>query len=78
MDGNSTSVRNHKENNRMNKLLYSGIALMSAGVVGLLFAVVMEIQTAEPVYWLVMKITAGFFGVGGPLIGIAIAKRRKK
>ncbi|GAJ12463.1 unnamed protein product [marine sediment metagenome] len=49
----------------MNKLLNAGIALMSAGVVGILFAVVMEIQTGEPVYYLVMKITAGLFGVGG-------------
>ncbi|GAI60111.1 unnamed protein product, partial [marine sediment metagenome] len=51
----------------MNKLLYSGIALMTAGVVGLIFAGVMEIATGEPVYWLVMKLTAGLFGVGGPL-----------
>jgi len=62
----------------MNKLLNAGIALMSAGVVGLIFAVVMEIQTREPVYFLVMKITAGAFGIGGPLVGIAIAKRSKK
>ena len=59
----------------MNKLLNIGIALMAAGVVGILFAVVMEIQTGEPAYWLVMKITAGLFGVGGPLVGVAIAKR---
>ncbi|GAH48555.1 unnamed protein product [marine sediment metagenome] len=62
----------------MNKLLNAGIALMAAGVVGLIFAVVMELQTGEPVYYLVMKITAGLFGVGGPLVGIAIAKRSKK
>lgn len=62
----------------MNKLLNAGIALMSAGVVGILFAVVMELRTAEPVYFLVMKITAGLFGVGGPLVGIAIARRGKK
>ncbi|GAI13501.1 unnamed protein product [marine sediment metagenome] len=62
----------------MNKLLNAGIALMSAGVVGILFAVVMELRTAEPVYYLVMKLTAGLFGVGGPLVGIAIAKRGKK
>ena len=50
---------------------------MSAGVVGLTFAVVMELQTGEPVYYLVMKIAAGFFGVGGPLFGWAIAKRKR-
>ncbi len=60
------------------KLLYSGIALMSAGVVGILFAVVMEATTGEPVYWLVMKITAGLFGVGGPLFGLAVARRARK
>lgn len=60
------------------KLLYSGIALMAAGVVGILFAVVMEVATGEPVYWLVMKITAGLFGVGGPLFGLAVARRARK
>ena len=60
------------------KLLYIGIALMSAGVVGILFAIVLEVATGEPIYWLVMKITAGFFGVGGPLIGVAIAKKGRK
>lgn len=60
------------------KLLYSGIALMSAGVVGIIFAGVMEIATGEPVYYLVMKITAGLFGVGGPLSGLAIARRGKR
>ena len=60
------------------KLLITGTALMSAGVVGILFAVVMELATGEPVYWLVMKITAGLFGVGGPLFGLALARRTKK
>lgn len=62
----------------MNKLLYIGIALMSAGVVGILFAIVLEVATGEPIYWLVMKITAGIFGVGGPVIGVAIAKKGRK
>lgn len=60
------------------KLLNLGIVLMSAGTVGIIFAVVMEIQTGEPVYYLVMKITAGLFGVGGPLFGLALAKRGRK
>jgi len=60
------------------KLLYSGIALMAAGVVGILFAIVMEIATNEPVYFLIMKLAAGLFGVGGPLLGLAVARRRKK
>ena len=62
----------------MNKLLAIGIALMSAGVVGILFAVAMEIATAEPIYWMVMKITAGLFGVGGPLLGWALTRRGRK
>lgn len=61
----------------MNKLLNIGIGLMAAGTVGLIFAVVMELQTGEPVYYLVMKITAGLFGIGGPLFGLAIAKRKR-
>ncbi|MBA7530188.1 hypothetical protein ES705_22391 [subsurface metagenome] len=61
----------------MNKLLITGIVLMSAGTVGILFAVVMEIHTGEPIYWLVMKITAGLFGVGGPLFGLALARRKR-
>jgi len=48
---------------------------MAAGVVGIIFAIVMEVATGEPVYWLVMKVTAGLFGVGGPLFGLAIARR---
>ncbi|GAI93904.1 hypothetical protein ES703_81795 [subsurface metagenome] len=61
----------------MNKLLITGIALMSAGTVGILFAVVMEMATGESIYWLVMKITAGLFGVGGPLFGLALARRKR-
>lgn len=60
----------------MNKLLNTGIALMAAGVVGILFAIIMEVTTGEPVYWLVMKLTAGLFGVGGPLVGWGIARRK--
>jgi len=51
---------------------------MSAGVVGIIFAVVMEVATGEPVYWLVMKITAGLFGVGGPLFGLAVARKNRR
>lgn len=60
-----------------NKLLHTGIGLMAAGTVGIIFAVVMEIQTGAPVYYLVMKITAGLFGIGGPLFGLALARRRR-
>jgi len=59
------------------KLLYAGISIMSLGAMGTLLAVILEINTGEPVYMLIMKVTAGMFGIGGPLIGIAVAKRRK-
>ncbi len=62
----------------MNKLLYTGIVIMSLGAVGTLLAVILEIGTGEPIYYLVMKITAALFGVGGPIVGVAIAHRRKK
>ena len=60
------------------KLLYSGIALMSAGVVGIIFAIIMEVATGEPIYYLVMKSTAVLFGVGGPLLGLGIARKARK
>ena len=62
----------------MTKLFYTGIGLMTAGTVGIIFAVVMEMQTGEPIYYLVMKVTAGLFGVGGPLLGLGILRRRRK
>ena len=62
----------------MNKLLYLGIVIMSLGAVGTLLAVILEINTGEPVYWLLMKITAGLFGIGGPLVGWGVVKRRKR
>ena len=60
------------------KLQHFSIGLISAGVVGLIFSVIMEIATGEPVYYLVMKITAGLFGVGGPLLGLAIVRGAKR
>ena len=55
----------------------TGIALLSAGTVGILIAIVMEILTGEPVYLLVMKAAAILFGVGGPVIGLAIVRKKK-
>ncbi len=62
----------------MSKLLITSIAIMSAGAVGIIFAVGMEIATNEPVYMLGMKTTAGLFGVGGPVFGGAIARRGRR
>ncbi|GAJ18838.1 unnamed protein product [marine sediment metagenome] len=59
------------------KMIHAGIGLLAAGAVGIIFAVVMEITTNEPVYFVVMKITALLFGVGGSLIGIASLTRKR-
>ncbi|GAI59199.1 unnamed protein product [marine sediment metagenome] len=59
------------------KLIYSGIAVITIGAVGTILAVVMELTTGEPVWMLVMKITAGCFGVGGGLLGLAAITRRR-
>jgi len=60
----------------MKMLLYAGIVIMSLGAVGTLLTVGLEIGTGEPVYYLVMKITAGLFGIGGPIVGISVARRK--
>jgi len=60
------------------KLIYSGISIMSMGTVAIIIAIVMEIQTGEPVYLLMMKIAAGLFGIGGPLLGWGIAKSKRR
>jgi len=61
------------------KMIYPGIGLLAIGSVGIIIAIVMEIVTREPIYFTIMKATAGCFGVGGTLIGISsIARRRKK
>ncbi|MBA7628108.1 hypothetical protein ES703_35578 [subsurface metagenome] len=60
------------------KILYAGISLISIAAVGLVFAVAMEIATHEPVYMVVMKVAAGFFGVGGPLLGWGISRRSSR
>ena len=60
------------------KILYTGISLISIAAVGLIIALVMEITTGEPAYYLVMKVAAGFFGVGGPILGWGIARRNRR
>jgi len=59
------------------KLFNAGIALMATGGVGIVLAIILELQTHEPIYFLLMKITAGLFGIGGPLFGISIARKKK-
>lgn len=60
------------------KMIYPGIVLSAIGAVGIVVAIVMEIVTAEPVYFTIMKATALCFGVGGILIGISSITRRRK
>ena len=60
------------------KLLRTGIGLIVTAAVGVVFAIIMELRTGEPVYYIIMKATAVLFGVGGPLLGLAIVRRRKK
>ena len=74
--GNEDSPRGDKEVKTLT-LLYTGTALLSVGAMGILFAVAMEIATAEPAYYLVMRVTAGLFGVGGILFGLAEVRRKK-
>ena len=59
------------------KLTYSAIVLMSVATAGILFSVVLEIITNEPVYLIMVKVAALLFGVGGGLMGIASLTRRK-
>ena len=61
----------------MNKLTIMGIAMTSAGTVGIIFAVVMEMILQEPVYLIVMKVASGLFGLAGPILGYAIGRRKR-
>ena len=58
------------------KLLNTGIVIMAVGAVGTILAIAMEIQTAEPIYMIFMKVTAGLFGVGGGLMGLSALRKK--
>jgi len=60
-----------------NKTFRTGFILVGVAAVGVIAAVVMEVHTGEPIYYLVMKITCGFFGIGGAMMGLSSRKRRK-
>ena len=60
------------------KIIYSGISLISIAAASLIVAIVMETVTGEPAYYLVMKVAAGLFGVGGPIFGWGLARRSRK
>ncbi len=60
-----------------NKTFRTGFILVAVGAIGIIAAVVMEVHTGEPIYFLVMKMTCAFFGVGGAMMGLSSRKRRK-
>ena len=60
----------------MNKLLILGFALLSVGAVSLIVAIAMEIYTRADFWEIMIKVSAGVFGLSGPIIGLAIARRR--
>ena len=53
-------------------LTIAAITLLSAGCLGIAFAVVMEVRTGESKYKLMMKIFPALIGIGGVLLGIAL------
>jgi len=54
------------------------VTILTMATIALIIALTLEIYTHEPVYMLIMKISAGLFGVGGPLLGWAIARKAKR
>lgn len=62
----------------MNKLTTFSITILTIAAVGLVVSVTMEAYAKEPIYILLMKVCAGLFGVGGPLLGWSIVRRNKK
>ncbi|GAI56741.1 unnamed protein product [marine sediment metagenome] len=61
-----------------NKTFRTGFILVAVAAIGIMIAVVMEVHTGEPIYYLIMKITCGFFGVGGAMMGLSTRGKRKK
>jgi len=53
-------------------MLPAGIAVMIAGVAGVISSVILEIRFKEPVYILIMKIAPTIFAVGAVLFALGI------
>ena len=60
------------------KLANFSITIITIATVALVTSIALEVYTKEPVYMLMIKVSAGLFGVGGPLLGWSIAKRSKR
>ena len=58
------------------KLGHFSITIMTLASIGIITSVILEAYAYEPIYVLVMKVCAGLFGIGGPLLGWAIVRRR--
>jgi len=54
------------------------ITIITIATIALVTATALEVYTKEPIYLLLIKVSAGLFGVGGPLLGWSIAKRSKR
>lgn len=61
-----------------NKPFRTGFILVAVAAIGIIIAVVMEVHTGEPIYYLIMKMTCGLFGVGGAVMGLSTRRKRRK
>ena len=60
----------------MNRFFYTGLILMTAAVVVLFLALIMELITAEPVWFLVTRGGVASYGIAGVFLMVGIAKQR--
>ncbi len=50
----------------------AALVIMALGTFGGIASVVLEIKTHEPIYHVVMKVSAICFGIGGVLLGVTL------
>lgn len=60
------------------KLTTFSICILTIAAVGIVSSVVLEAYAHESVYLLVMKVCAGLFGVGGPLLGWSLVRKSRR
>ena len=63
---------------KSNKLTTFSVTILTIATMGLIVAVALELYTHEPIYMIVMKVSAGLFGLGGPLLGWAIVRKARR
>ncbi len=54
-------------------MLTIGVVFLGIGSVGMVASVILEIKLKEPKYKILQKVFPWFMGVGGILLGVAIA-----